>query len=488
MAGCCSITSKTPQAEGGQDMNKQDVLKLSSMPLQSPTYPVGPYKFFERQYMIINMLEAPLLAVILAFFVKFFNVDAGSKSEYIFFENENIPQYLFISVVVALFLGLTVAAEEIIKDKKILKRESFLNLSRGSYLWSKIFIMFIISAIQSAFFVLVGNAILEIQGLWLQYWLVLFSTSCMANALGLNISSAFNSAKVIYITVPLLIIPQLLFSGVIVKFDKLHPIFSSTNEVPWIGNTMASRWAYEALAVVQAKENYHEKPLFHLNQQKSSSGWMRDYWLPEMKNQLNILASKKSTVSDFKRAQRILITEIEQEQTKWSNFECENCVEEINKLKKGRSTGIVQSNVGSFIDILKKQYNKTFNDISTELDERIAEMGDKAFQESQNQYLNESMQDIVTNRTEVQKIIVTENELLQKDDPLYIDPIGVRFLDTPFYAHQKYLFGFQISTFWANVLVLWGMTILLIISLYYDLFRKVLEFGDRFELPKKKKK
>ncbi|MFZ4690091.1 MAG: acetoacetate decarboxylase [Polymorphobacter sp.] len=34
-------------------MNKQDVLKLSAMPLQSPTYPVGPYKFFNRQYMII---------------------------------------------------------------------------------------------------------------------------------------------------------------------------------------------------------------------------------------------------------------------------------------------------------------------------------------------------------------------------------------------------------------------------------------------------
>jgi acetoacetate decarboxylase len=42
-------------------MNKQDVLKLSSMPLQSPTYPVGPYKFFERQYMIINYRTDPAM-------------------------------------------------------------------------------------------------------------------------------------------------------------------------------------------------------------------------------------------------------------------------------------------------------------------------------------------------------------------------------------------------------------------------------------------
>ena len=180
--------------------------------------------------MFINMLEAPVLAAILSFFVKFFNTDGKGHEDYVFYQNENIPQYLFISVVVALFLGLTVAAEEIIKDKKILKRESFLNLSLGSYLWSKILIMFMVSAIQTAFFVLIGNLILEIHGLWFEYWIVLFSTSCMANILGLNISSAFNSAKVIYIIVPLLIIPQLLFSGVIVKFDKLHPIFSSNNE------------------------------------------------------------------------------------------------------------------------------------------------------------------------------------------------------------------------------------------------------------------
>jgi acetoacetate decarboxylase len=40
-------------------MNKQDVLNLSSMPLQSPTYPVGPYKFFDRQYMIVHYRSDP---------------------------------------------------------------------------------------------------------------------------------------------------------------------------------------------------------------------------------------------------------------------------------------------------------------------------------------------------------------------------------------------------------------------------------------------
>ncbi len=63
-------------------------------------------------------------------------------------------------MIVALFMGLTVSAEEIIRDAKIRKRESFLNLSWNSYLSSKIIILFSISAIQTLTFILIGNAIL----------------------------------------------------------------------------------------------------------------------------------------------------------------------------------------------------------------------------------------------------------------------------------------------------------------------------------------
>lgn len=437
-------------------------------------------KLANKQYMFINMLEAPVLAAILSFFVKFFNTDGKGREDYVFYENENIPQYLFISVVVALFLGLTVAAEEIIKDKKILKRESFLNLSLGSYLWSKILIMFIVSAIQTAFFVLIGNLILEIHGLWWEYWVILFSTSCMANVLGLNISSAFNSAKVIYIIVPLLIIPQLIFSGVIVKFDKLHPIFSSNNEVPWVGNAMASRWAYEALAVVQATDNAHESQQFALHQSQSNAGWKRDYWIPEMKNQLTILADKKSSAPDFEKAKRILTNEVEKEISNWSNLECKDCISGLNKLQKGKSSvQEVQFNIGAFLEMMKKQYNVTYNKATEDLDKLVLAMGEKNYEASQAAYVNESLQDLVTNRSEVQKIIITDDELIQKDDPLYMDQKNTRLLDAPFYTCKKYWFGIPMSTFLANILVLWGMTVLMIVALYYDILRKILGIFSR---------
>ena len=84
--------------------------------------------------------------------------------EYAFYNSDNLPQYLFISVIVALFIGLTTSSEEIIGNLKILQREKFLNLSKGSYLFSKIGIMFLISAIQTLLYVIVGNFIFGNKG------------------------------------------------------------------------------------------------------------------------------------------------------------------------------------------------------------------------------------------------------------------------------------------------------------------------------------
>jgi len=141
--------------------------------------------------------------------------------------------------------------------------------------------------VKSLSFVLVGNTILEVKGMLLPFWMVLFSTSCFANILGLNISASFNSAKVIYITIPILIIPQLLLSGVIVRFDRLYPGITNQARVPWIGNTMVARWAYEAMAVYQFKNNEFEKQFFQFDRDRKYYAWKKDYWLKELKNRSN---------------------------------------------------------------------------------------------------------------------------------------------------------------------------------------------------------
>jgi ABC-type multidrug transport system ATPase subunit len=435
-------------------------------------------KLTNKQYLIINAIEAPLLALILAFFVKFFNHSKGVGADYSFENSENLPQYLFIAVVVALFIGLTVAAEEIIKDQKILQRESFLNLSRGSYLFSKISIMFMISSLQTLFFVVAGNLILEIEGMWFSYWIILFSTSCFANLLGLNISASFNSAKVIYILIPVMIIPQLLFSGVIVKFDKLNPLFAKESGVPWIGNVMASRWAYEALAVTQFKNSKSEKPFYQYNQMRSEASWKRDYWLPELRNKLDIIGNyhlDQEKEALMQSSMLLLANEIEKEEALYDpsmNFVCLNCVE---SLRKNEFTPELGNVIANYLKTVREVYLKEVNEAMRLHSEKLKEYGEENFREAKRNTFNEALSDFVTNRNDLTKLIELDGHLIQKSDPIYNIPRGKSIISAHFYSPNKYLFGLKLSTLVANVLMLWFMTVLLMIALYFDFFRKVIE-------------
>lgn len=452
-------------------------------------------KLTNRQYVMVNFLEAPILALILAFFVKFFNNDKATSGEYVFRDSENIPQFLFISVVVALFIGLTVAAEEIIKDQKILKRESFLNLSKGSYLFSKITIMFAISSIQMLLYVLVGNYILEIKGMTIAHWFALFSASCFANILGLNISASFNSAKVIYILIPILIIPQLLFSGIIVKFDRLHPWFSSQSEVPWVGNIMASRWTYEAMAVTQYKDNEFNKIFFDYEKNKRFANWKKDYWIKELETRIQDVRrdyGNKEVESEVNEKLLVLKNEIERE-TKfivdlpnktWQNLRPDATVEEL---------GAALNEAEAYLGKLKKHYKHVYKESEKAIDSITTSMtktreDEEAYRKLRDDYTNDNLESFVTNKNSFEFVVEENGYLIQKKDPIYLDPYDKNFLDAHFYAPQKKVFGKYYDTFIVNMFVVWMMTVILIITLYFDALRKLLNVGSLIKFPGRKKK
>src|SRR5688572_22161015 len=257
-------------------------------------------KISNKQYLLINLLEAPLLALILAFIIKYKSAPGGAA--YSFRYNDNLPAFLLMSIIVALFMGLTVSAEEIIRDRKILKRESFLNLSWNSYLFSKVIILFTLSAIQTLTFVFIGHLILEIEwALLIPFWFVLFTTSCMANVLGLNISSAFNSAVTVYVMIPLLLIPQMILSGLLFSFDKLNSVISTKGKVPVVADLMASRWAYEAMAVYQFKNNSYEKSFYTFEKVESQSDYKSSFFVDKLKEKRKFVADNIQSKNDSVR-------------------------------------------------------------------------------------------------------------------------------------------------------------------------------------------
>ena len=377
-----------------------------------------------------------------------------------------------------------------------------------------------ISAIQTLFYILVGNAVLEIKGMFFSHWLILFSTSCFANLLGLNISSSFNSVKVIYILIPICIIPQLLFSGIIVPFDKLHPYFSSKSEVPIIGNVMASRWAYEAMAVTQFKDNEFEKLIYDDKKNMSFANWKKDQWESTLETKISSFYRNHSlanldelTAKKVKRDGEIVVNEIRKELTYFpesSNMD-KNKVEallskiEENNLNKEEYASLIsylsstrnyykalykeaenhhESTIGELLEInnatrenLREQ--KSEKKISSK-DYRkykrfITKLKNFEFQSFKTKYNNQSLEDVVTNSNTLKFIDEDENSLIQKSDPIFLDPYTFRFLGAQFYSPTKYLGSVKLDTFYANIMVIWLMTIILVITLYYDLLRKLLE-------------
>ena len=344
--------------------------------------------------------------------------------------------------------------------------------------------MFLISAIQAFTFVLIGNWILEIHGMWFSYWLILFSLSCFANLLGLNISATFNSVKVIYILIPLLIIPQLLFSGVIVKFDKLNPLVGEEDSVPLVGNVMASRWAYEALAVTQFKENSYDVMFYDYEKNKSFASWKKDYWLKELISRIDYVKTNINNPDlkeQVKESLLVLRNEIKREsEFLSSDAEGANCNECVENLYLDKYSEKVHQEVSRYFNLILKPHYKGVVDKNRKLVDKkknkiIDKFGKEVFIAELNDNSNESLEQFVTNKIELDKLIVSDGYIIQKSDPIYLDPYDKSFFGAHFYAPQKRFFGSYIDTFWANVMVIWLMVILLTATLYYDIFKKLLD-------------
>ncbi|WP_420582884.1 ATP-binding cassette domain-containing protein [Reichenbachiella sp.] len=425
------------------------------------------------QYILLNLLEPPLLALILGVLAKY-----SVGQEYIFSENKNIPVYLFMTVVVALFLGLSVSAEEIFKDKKVLERESFLNLSRFSYINSKIIYLFCLSALQMFIFVWFGNYLLEIRGLNFNFWAVLFSAACFANMLGLNISSGLNSIVTIYILIPLILVPQLLLGGAMIKFDELHYNIGDKKNVPIVGDAMVSRWAYEALAVQLFRNNNYEKHFFDYDKRMSDASFNSAYLIPKIQTKLrlvyqNIQAGNRSNA--LQHEIDICKKELEKMQAKDGNTQFYRL--RFLNMEKYDSTSHHQ--ILAQLNLLRKKYKNLKDEAVSERESHYYEMveaiGKDGLLALKNASHNKTLENLVTNRDEIEKIYEAEDELIQKKDPIFKTPDS-NFGNAHFYAPVKVFGHLQIDTFYFNIIIIWLMTAFFYMTLYYDVLRKSLTF------------
>jgi ABC-type multidrug transport system ATPase subunit len=469
----------------------------------------GPYKqlliYFRRdmkskisniQYLVLTLLEAPILGLLLSFLIRY--IADPDSNRYIFAENENIPIYIFMTVIVAIFLGLVISAEEIFRDRKILKREKFLNLNRSSYLLSKILLLLVISAIQAFLFVITANTVLALKGLFFSYWLAFFATAFAANMLGLIISASFNSVVTIYLVIPLLIIPMMVLSGAMFPFDKLNRKIGNVEKVPLIAEFMPTRWTYEALMVAQFKDNRYSRIVYNqegdnyydLQKKISNANFNNIYRIPELKKALETCrlayidkerGREESYVTTVEPLMELMVNEI-------------GVIEQYDFIpvfdwKKFLSPTEFDTEIASITLTYLNEAYELFKDYSNKINDTkdtFYTLNKEKIDNYRDRYFNYKLEEIVTKYYERNKVLIYKNSIIQNVDPIYLDPLikkGPCFR-TYLYAPKKCIFGIIIDTFIFNIALVFFANIIMFVILYYDLLAKAILFFEKRKIRK----
>ena len=409
-------------------------------------------KVTNLQYMCIALLEAPLLAVVCSLLTRY-----APPEGYSVMDNKNLVSYFFMSVIVATFLGMSGSAEEIIKDRALLKRESFLQLSYQSYIWSKIILMAGVSLLQTFLFILVGNTIMGLHGLFGVWWLILFMTALLSNLVGLLLSQCLNSVVAIYISIPLLLIPQILLCGLVVSFSDLTPK-STTGNVPIIGDVIPTRWAYEALAVTSFTDNEYKKPFFEIDKVKYESQFYNMGFLYELQSQLETLNDEKLKGKEEKPEHMQIIK---------------------NNLPILANYCGIDSYVGGYdyesLDEYMKKAQKILarkgNEATLKADRLMAGLlskyGKDAMLELKRSNHNLKLEDCVIGADQQRMLDVIDGHIVPRTGIIYLTPLN-HAGRAPFYSSEKIVGSWHVKTLWFNMAVLLLMSIITALLLFND--------------------
>lgn len=194
--------------------------------------------FNNKQQLLMLFGQAPLLAFLLNLVV----------TDDLFYSYEETKSIMFTLSNAGIWLGLLNSIQEICKEKVILHKEYMADMRLSAYILSKVIYLIIVGLIQSlllvgTFSLLVGNV--PELGLTLN-WIVeviviVFITTFTSSAMGLVVS-AFSKDSSFAMTMPtLLIIPQMLFSGILFPLGGI---------VDKLSNLTICRWSVEALGTV----------------------------------------------------------------------------------------------------------------------------------------------------------------------------------------------------------------------------------------------
>jgi hypothetical protein len=154
--------------------------------------------------------------------------------------------------------------------------------------------------------------------------------------------------------------------------------------------------------------------------------------------------------------------------------------EGINQLNSKDYTPTIASSLKQFLAKINEHYINFENKARKQEDEvtqkLIKQMGNDEYINMKDDYTNEALDQFMLNSNDLgDRCLEHEGRLIQRIEPIYLDPSESNLGSAHFYAPNKRFMGTLIPTYWFNIAIIWLMSISLMIMLYFDVFKKVLD-------------
>ena len=183
----------------------------------------------DRQRLLLLLAQAPILAFLISI------VADGTQFE----QCEMTKSLLFALSCSAFWVGMLNAIQEICKERSITKREYMTGLSLNTYIVSKIIVLGILCLVQSLMIIAVFSISVGLpeEGVimhpFIELFITTFLTALSSAAMGLFVSSLFSNADRAMTVAPILLMPQILFSGLIFKLEGASELISYLAVCRW---------------------------------------------------------------------------------------------------------------------------------------------------------------------------------------------------------------------------------------------------------------
>ena len=190
--------------------------------------------FADKWNTLLLLAQAPVIAGLIALIWRDYD--------------EVTDSLLFVLALSAIWFGTLNSCREIVKEKSIFEREWMKGLNLGSYLWSKLAVLSLVGLTQCLCLVFVVNSVVDLGDPPLAHLIVLFPASLAGTGLGMLISASVTTVDRSLTAVPILLLPQILFSELLISHDH------SSDFVLFLEKLAITTWTFEGLNELEKSE------------------------------------------------------------------------------------------------------------------------------------------------------------------------------------------------------------------------------------------